>query len=142
MITTSVGPLGVARCSMPAILLRTVSLSPATIGRAYSKFCSACKRCLPGESIRPSRRSEPARRRSAQRDGQVEVRDFLAVVEGARHLLDADDAAAGHAEALALHVLVGLDRVDGLVDLVHLEPDAESGQGGRFHQPDVTERAV
>src|SRR5882762_7906170 len=41
-------------------------------------------------------------RRSAQRDGQVEVRDFLAVVEGARHLLDADDAALGHAEAVAL----------------------------------------
>ncbi len=60
MITTSVGPLGVGRLSMPATLLRTVNLSPATIGRAYSKLCSACSKCLPCESIRPSRRSVAA----------------------------------------------------------------------------------
>src|SRR6266478_7491069 len=51
-----------------------------------------------------------ARLRSAESDGEVQERHFLPLVEGARHLLDADDAALGHREPVALHVLVGLDR--------------------------------
>src|SRR5437660_1220716 len=136
MITTSVGPLGVGRLSIPATLLRTISLSPATIGRAYSKLCSAWSRCLPGASIRPSRRSD------AERDGQIQDGYLLAVVKGARHLLEPDDASLRHREAIALHVLFGLDRVDGLVDLVHLEPDAQRGERRRLHQPDVADGAL
>ena len=56
--------------------------------------------------------------------------------------MHAHDSAAGDGEPLALHVLVGLDRVDVLVDLVDLEPHAQRRQRGRFHQPDVADGTV
>src|SRR4051812_34979978 len=60
-------------------------------------------------ALRPARDEHPdaglpfqldlvARLGSAQSDGEVQVRHFLAIVEGARHLLDADDPALGHPE--------------------------------------------
>ncbi len=78
----------------------------------------------------------------AERDGQLQVRDFLAVVERPRDLVHAHDAPARDGESLALHVFVALDGVDVLVHLVHLEAHAERGQRRRLHQPDVPDGAV
>ena len=59
-----------------------------------------------------------------------------------RDLVHPDDAPAGHREALPLHVALGLDRIDVLVDLVHLQAHAERGERRRFHEPDVPDGAV
>ena len=70
------------------------------------------------------------------------MRDFLSIVKCARHLVHADDPAARDCEAVALHVFVGFDRIDVLVDLVDFEADAERRQRGGFHEPDVPDGAV
>src|SRR5437868_14041162 len=71
------------------------------------------------------------------------MRDFLAVVERARDLVDAADPTFGDPQiAFAGDVLVGLDGIDALVDLVDFEADAEGGERRGLHQADVPDGAL